>query len=133
MFYSFGTSTLFLVFTQTIIQGLVSLTFLSISSSLIYFFFILSLIRHRPWRAEHRIAAALRALVGPAIYGATIHCKHSRRNAVLCPPIAERSNRGIAIDKMIKGCKPEGFAPAARRTPPIADSSNKGKMLTVRN
>jgi hypothetical protein len=37
------------------------------------------------------------------------YCKHSRRMTVLCPPIADTPNKG----KMITGCKPEGFAPAA--------------------
>jgi hypothetical protein len=42
-------------------------------------------------------STALRRRCAPkgfAIYGATIYFKHSRRNAVLCPPIADFPNKG---------------------------------------
>jgi hypothetical protein len=50
---------------------------------MIFHLIILSLIRHRPWQAEHRLMAALRTR-RVAMYGA-----RSRRNAVLCLPYAD--------------------------------------------
>jgi hypothetical protein len=58
----------------------------------------------------------VRALKGFARFGATYCFKHSRRKAVLCPPVADRPNKG----KMLTGCKPEGFAPAAGAPAPPA-------------
>jgi hypothetical protein len=47
---------------------------------------------------------------GFAMQWRVINRKHSRRMTVRCPPYADISDKG----KMYKGCKPEGFAPAAR-------------------
>jgi hypothetical protein len=97
---------------------LVSLTFLSLLSFLSLTFLPICLVYFIIFLYP---AASLAGSAPPCGGGArdqgfamqwrVINHKHSRRMAVRCPPIVDFPNKG----KMLTGCKPEGFAPAARR------------------